>query len=71
MESKPWKYLTGFARLNVFYLSLLGRMNSYYEEMSYNFSIMEFLKDVIFITYEDICKDNVHYFVILVNLGET
>ena len=69
MESKPWKYLTGFARLNVFYLSLLGRMNSYYEEMS--FSNMEFFKDDIFITYEDICKDNVHYFVILVNLGET
>ena len=68
MESKPWKYLTGFARLNVFYLSLLGRMNSYYEEILSN---MEFLKDAIFITYEDICKDNVHYFVILVNLGET
>ena len=46
-------------------------MNSYYEEMSYNFSNMEFLKDDIFITYEDMCKDNVHYFVILVNLDET
>ena len=71
MESKPWKYLTGFARLKVFYLSLLGKINNHYEEMSYNFSYMEFFKDEIFITYEDICKDNVHYFVILVNLGET
>ena len=66
MESKPWKYLTGFARLKVFYLSLLGKINNHYEE-----SRIEFFKDDIFITYEDICKDNRHYFVILVNLGET
>ena len=45
-------------------------MNSYYQEMSY-ISCMGFFKDYSFITYEDICKDNVHYFVILVNLGET
>ena len=45
-------------------------MNSYYQEMSY-ISYMRFFKDYIFITCEDICKDNVHYFVILVNLDET